>query len=114
VGSPKFHCHPVIVPELAAKVEAVLLKSTALLSQARFVMVNLAAAVSYTLIVWVAESRQPAAVEECKYLIVYVPPGLTEEGVKIPAGVTPVPLNVPVPGTPPKLINGVNEIGEAS
>ena len=69
-GSPKFHAHPVIVPEAAGIVDEVLLKLTRLFSQLIGETVNLAEALSKTVIVFESESIQPPAVEVKVYLMV--------------------------------------------
>ena len=91
-GSPKFQLQLLIVPAPAGMVEAPLLNAIEFFSQVIVAILIFAEAVSQTVMVCDTESRQPPAVAIYKYLMVLVLPGITELGVKIPVGETPVPL----------------------
>jgi hypothetical protein len=81
-----------MVPAPAGIAEDALLNAIAFFSQVIGATAILAEAVSHTVIVCVAESLQPAAVDEYKYLIVFVLPGTTDDGVNTPVADTPGPL----------------------
>ena len=112
-GSPKSQFQPVMLPADAGMPDDVLLKLTAPFSQATGSKLNLAEAVSNTVMDLVMVSIQPAALEVNVYLILNVPmPAAT--GSKIPEEETPGPVNTPVPGTPPVSLACVIWNGAAS